>query len=206
MNCRNNIANITGIILAGGSSLRLGYNKLFLKMGDRYLIDIVIDSLSQFTSSLLIVTREDQMDLIKSHICSENVVADLFPGKGPLGGIYTGLANAPNTYSFIVGCDMPFINSALAGYIINNAHDYDAILPKIGNMIEPLHAIYSRNCLSKIECLLQMERLSIAQLFPMVRTRYIDEHEINALDPNHLSFININTKRDLTIANLLLGK
>jgi len=206
MNYGNNIPDITGIILAGGSSLRLGYNKLFLKMGDRYLIDIVIDSLSQFTSSLLIVTREDQLDLIKSHICRANVVADLFPGKGPLGGIYTGLSHAPNTFSFIVGCDMPFISSALARYMINNVHDCDAIVPKIGNMIEPLHAIYSRNCLSKIECLLQIERLNIARLFPMVRTKYIDEHEINALDPNHLSFININTKRDLRIANLLLGK
>ena len=202
----NHNPDITGIILAGGSSLRLGCNKHFLKIGVRYLIDSVIDSLSQFTSSILIVTKEDQLDLIRSHISQANVVADLFPGKGPLGGIYTGLSNAPNTYSFIVGCDMPFISSALAGYMINNAHDYDAVVPRIGNMIEPLHAIYSKNCLPKIEFLLQIQSLSIAQLFPMVRTKYINENDINTFDPSHLSFININTKRDLTKANLLLGK
>ncbi|MBN1375768.1 MAG: molybdenum cofactor guanylyltransferase [Dehalococcoidia bacterium] len=197
---------LTGVILAGGKSLRIGGNKQFLKIRGRYLIDWVVDCLAPVVSSTLIVTNEEQYDLLKFHMSKANVIADLYPGKGPLGGIYTGLSQAENPHSIIVGCDMPFINSALASYLIGYMRDYDAVVPVIGDMLEPLHAIYSKNCLPKLELLLQRDKLNISPLFGLVATKYISDREIDIFDPEHLSFTNINTRHDMAKAYLQLAR
>lgn len=197
-------SDITGIILAGGNSTRIGRNKSLLKIGESSLIDRVIDIVGQFTSSVLIVTNEDQFDLVKTQALRARVLEDIYPGKGPLGGIYTGLLHAENTYSLVVGCDTPFLNSDLINCLIDKAHDVDAIVPKIGSMIEPLHAVYSKNCLLPIESLIQAGKLQIIKLFDLVNTIYVMEREIDMFDPDHLSFLNINTESDLMEAQVLI--
>jgi len=199
------ITSITGIILAGGKSTRIGAAKQQLKIGKSHLIDRVLDTLSQFTSSILIVTAEDQAGLAKSAIPGARMVKDIYPGKGPLGGIYTGLMHAETVYSLVVGCDMPFLNSGLIGYLIDGASGFDAVAPKIGWMIQPLHTIYSKSCLPSIEALIREDQLQIIKLFDRVNTRYVTEKEIDQFDPDHLSFLNINTENDLLKAELLIG-
>ena len=200
-----NITSITGIILAGGKSTRIGANKPQLKIGKSHLIDRVLDTLSQFTSSILIVTTEDQIVLAKSATPSARMVKDIYPGKGPLGGIYTGLMHAETSYSLVVGCDMPFLNSGLIKYLIDGASSFAAVVPKIGWMIQPLHAIYSKSCVPSIEALIREDQLQIIKLFNLVNTRYITEKEIDQFDPDHLSFLNINTEGDLLKAEVLIG-
>ena len=200
-----NITSITGIILAGGKSTRIGANKPQLKIGNSHLIDRVLDTLSQFTSSILIVTTEGQIGLAKSATPSARMVKDIYPGKGPLGGIYTGLMHAETSYSLVVGCDMPFLNSGLIKYLIDGASSFDAIAPKIGWMIQPLHAIYSKRCVPSIEALIREDQLQIIKLFNLVNTRYVTEKEIDQFDPDHLSFLNINTEGDLLKAEVLIG-
>ena len=200
-----NITSITGIILAGRKSTRIGANKPQLKIGKSHLIDRVLDTLSQFTSSILIVTTEDQIDLAKSATPSARMVKDIYPGKGPLGGIYTGLMHAETSYSLVVGCDMPFLNSGLIKYLIDGASSFAAVVPKIGWMIQPLHAIYSKSCVPSIEALIREDQLQIIKLFNLVNTRYVTEKEIDQFDPDHLSFLNINTEGDLLKAEVLIG-
>ena len=197
--------NLTGIVLAGGKGSRIGCNKSFLKIGDCYLIERVIDRLSQLTSTVLVVTNKDQYDLMKNYRLRADVLADLYPDRGPLGGIYTGLLSSQNTYCLTVACDMPFINSDLMNYLTDKAAGHDAVVPKIGGRIEPLHAIYSKNCLPKIDCVLQAGILHISHLFSLINTGYVTEYEINMFDPDHLSFFNINTESDLMKAKLLIG-
>jgi molybdopterin-guanine dinucleotide biosynthesis protein A len=199
------ITGITGIILAGGKSTRIGANKPQLKIGKSHLIDRVLDTLSQFTSSILIVTAEDQIGLAKSATPGARMVKDIYPGKGPLGGVYTGLMHAETSYSLVVGCDMPFLNSGLLKYLIAGASGYAAAVPKIGWMIQPLHAIYSKSCVPSIEALIREEQLQIIKLFNLVNTRYVTEKEIDQFDPGHLSFLNINTEGDLLKAEVLIG-
>jgi molybdenum cofactor guanylyltransferase len=198
-----NINSITGIVLAGGKSTRIGVNKPQLKIGKSYLIDRVLDTLSRFAPSILVVTAGDQPDLAKSSTPGIRVVKDIYPGKGPLGGIYTGLTHAETSHSLVVGCDMPFLNSGLIRYLIDGAPGYAAVAPKIGWMIQPLHAIYSQSCVPSIEALLREEQLQIIKLFNMVNTRYVTEKEIDQFDPDHLSFLNINTEDDLVKAQAL---
>ena len=131
---------------------------------------------------------------------------DLYPGKGPLAGIYTGLLAANNPCSIIVACDMPFLDPSLLGYMIEFAPDFDVVAPKIGDKREPLHAVYSKNCLAPIKSLLEQERLKVTDFFPLVKVRYVVEEEINRFDPNHLSFLNINTEADLEKAKALIKK
>jgi len=199
------ITSITGIILAGGKSTRIGAAKQQLKIGKSHLIDRVLDTLSQFTSSILIVTAKDQAGLAKSAVPGARMVKDIYPGKGPLGGIYTGLMHAETGYSLVVGCDMPFLNSGLIRYLIDGASGFDAVAPKIGWMIQPLHTIYSKSCVPSIEALIREDELQIIKLFDRVNTRYVTEKEIDQFDPDHLSFLNINTENDLLKAELLIG-
>jgi molybdenum cofactor guanylyltransferase len=205
---RNGIenTNITAIVLAGGKSTRIGTSKSSLKIGESRLIDRVLDTLSQFTSSAIIVTNEDQPDPTKTHRLNSRVFPDIYPGKGPLGGIYTGLSYSESTYNLVVGCDMPFLNSDLIQYLINCAHGADIVAPKIGKWIEPLHAIYSKNCLPTIEALIQDGQLQIIRLFDLVNTRYVTENEIAKFDPDHKSFMNVNTEGDLMKVQALIGQ
>jgi molybdenum cofactor guanylyltransferase len=199
------ITSITGVILAGGKSTRIGASKPQLKIGKGHLIDRVVDTLSQFTSSILIVTTEDQVSLAESAAPGARRVQDIYPGKGPLGGIYTGLMYAETSYSLVVGCDMPFLNGGLIRYLIDGASGFAAVAPKIGWMIQPLHAIYSKSCMPSIEALLRENQLQIIKLFDLVNTRFVAEKEIDRFDPDYLSFLNINTEDDLLKAEVLIG-
>jgi len=81
---------------------------------------------------------------------------------------------------------------------------FDLVVPRLGDMVEPLHAVYSRACLAPIECLLKQGNLSIRELFTLVRVRYVEAEEIDRFDPGHLSFFNINAKADLERARRLI--
>jgi len=100
---------------------------------------------------------------------------------------------------------MPFLNPDLLGYLIGLASGSDAVVPRIGDMYEPLHAVYSKNCITAIGQLLwQEEPARISELFGLVKTRYVDADEIAKFDPEHLSFFNINTQSDLRKAEALI--
>ena len=132
------------------------------------------------------------------------MIVDLYPGKGALGGIYTGLANADSFYSLVVGCDMPFINRDLLCYLIDLAPGFDVVVPRIDGMYEPLHAVYSKGCLTSIRDLMNQDRVRISQLFNLVKTRYVGKDEITKFDPQCLSFFNVNTRGDLRKARKLI--
>lgn len=193
----------TAIILAGGKSTRLGYDKAFTVLNKQSLIEGTLDCLSQISRTILVVISQDQLDLIKSAGLKSKIVVDIYPGGGPLGGIYTGLINSTTDYNLVVGCDMPFLNIALLRYLFGLSPSYDAVVPKIDKNIEPLHAIYSKNCISYIELLLTENKLQISRLFNSVKTRYVTIDEIVKYDPKCISIFNVNTQADLIEAKRL---
>lgn len=143
------------------------------------------------------VTSQEQFNIIAASRLKGKVIVDLYPGKGALGGIYTGLASAENFYSLVVGCDMPFLNRDLLCYLIDLAPGFDAVVPRIDGMYEPLHAVYSKGCLTSMSELMKQGRLEISKLFNSVNTRYVDKEKIARFDPQFLSFFNANTLDDL---------
>lgn len=132
------------------------------------------------------------------------IVVDCYPGKGPLGGVYTGLKVANTFYSLVVACDMPFLSRALLNYLIHVAPGFDLVIPKVSGMLEPLHAVYSKNCLKAMEESLREDCLQIAKIIPLVKTRYVSDEEVSRFDPRHLSFFNINTEAELQKAKALV--
>lgn len=150
------------------------------------------------------VTSQEQFDVVSASLSEVKVMVDLYPGKGALGGIYTGLASSDSLYNLVVGCDMPFLNRDLLRYLIGIAPGFDAVIPRIDDMYEPLHAVYTKNCLVSISELMNQDRLEISQLFGLVNTRYVGKEEIVIFDPQFLSFFNVNTLDDLKKTKELL--
>ena len=177
--------------------MRLGRIKALEIINRQSLIERTVDCLSSLSHSVLVVTSQEQFDVIAASRLKGKVIVDLYPGKGALGGIYTGLVSTDSCYSLVVGCDMPFLNRDLLRYLIDLAPGFDVVVPRIDDMYEPLHAVYSRNCLASISELMEQDSLGISQLFGLVNTRYVDKGEIARLDPQFLSFFNINTFDDL---------
>jgi molybdopterin-guanine dinucleotide biosynthesis protein A len=186
--------------------LRLGRVKALEKINNQSLIERTIECLSPLAQSVLVVTSEEQFSAIHAAQLKAKTIVDLYPGKGALGGIYTGLATADTFYNFVVGCDMPFLNRELLRYIIDQISNFDAVVPKVNGMLEPLHAVYSKGCLMPIREMMEENRLEISHLFSLVKTRYIGEDELEEFDSKCLSFFNINTLADLKKARKLMER
>lgn len=121
---------------------------------------------------------------------------DRYPGAGSLGGIFSGLAAARHHWAIAVACDMPFLNLDLLRRMLSLRRDSDAVVPVLDGRPEPVHALYSKACLPFIEKQLVAGQLRISGFYDKVRVRYVEEAEIDSLDPGHLSFFNINTRED----------
>ncbi len=193
------ILKASGIVLAGGKSLRFGKDKSQVKIGKRSLLEQVVACVSSICTDVLIIAGEQDIPQIAGYPRLK-VVTDVYPGKGPLGGIYTGLKASPTHINLVVAGDMPFLNRELLSYMLSSADSFDVVIPRLGEFIEPLHAVYTKSCLSPIERMLDKGELRVRQLLPTFRVKYIDSKEIDKFDPHHLSFFNINTKTDLVKA------
>ena len=196
---------MTSIILAGGRSLRLGRTKYLETVGDKSLIQWVIDRQAIVSAEIIIATAHGE-----EVPCSSDVrlrtVADIYPGKGPLAGIYSGLVAASSRRAIVVSCDTPFLSVGLLEYMTQTCPGADIVVPRIKEKIEPLCAVYSRNCVDPIRELLEQNELKIIELYPMVTVRHIEEAEIDVFDPEHLSFFNINSQVDLDKARRLAAE
>lgn len=184
--------------------MRLGRVKALERINRQSLIARTIEYLSPPTQSVLVVTSQEQFGIIAAAQLKAKTIVDLYPGKGALGGIYTGLASADTFYSLVVGCDMPFLNRDLLYYIIDHTCNFDAVVPKVHGMLEPLHAVYSKGCMAPIREMMERDSLGISGLFNLVKTRYVGEDEIAKFDCRYLSFFNINTLADLRKAKKLI--
>jgi len=193
---------MTSIILAGGKSSRLGRSKALQAIGGKSLIQWVIDHLAILSTEIIIATAHGEAIPCSSAV-KIKTVADIYPGKGPLVGIYSGLIASSSSRAIVVGCDTPFLSISLLEYITQTCSTFDIVVPRIKNKLEPLCAVYSKNCSGLIQGLLEQDELRIRKLFSMVKVKYVEEDEINRFDPEHLSFFNINSQDDLDRARKL---
>ncbi len=196
---------MTSIILAGGRSSRLGRNKALQVVAGKTLIQWIIDRLDTLSTEIIIATAHGEA-IPCSSAARTKIVADIHPGKGPLTGIYSGLLASSSRRAIVVGCDTPFFSVALLEYMTQTSPVSDVVIPRVKEKVEPLCAVYSRNCVAPIKELLNQNELRIIKLFPMVKVRYVEEDEIDRFDPEHLSFFNINSQADLEMARKLAAE
>lgn len=191
---------ISGAVLVGGKSRRMGRDKALLAVGGQPLLQRVVEALREVTDELLLVGVGAE----RYAWLGGRAVDDLVPGGGPLAGIYTALSVARHSHCLVVACDMPFLNTDLLRYMRQQAMGWDAVVPRLrGWWLEPLHAVYARSCLKPAERMLESGNLCILDLFPLVRTRYLETHEVALFDPGGRSFVNLNTLTDLALVQTL---
>jgi molybdopterin-guanine dinucleotide biosynthesis protein A len=187
--------NITGIILGGGQSRRMGRDKRCLDWEGEPFLDRVCRVMDGLFEEVLVVTALEDYDC--SHL-PVRLVTDKVPDKGSLGGLYTGLIEAKNTLSFVVACDMPFLlKESISRICMSPSNDISVVKLSIG--LQPLHARYSKRCVPVIEQMIHEGDLKIKNLFSHsgLTISIIDESWFDDIDPSRLSFNNINTPADL---------
>lgn len=190
---------MTGVVLAGGRSTRMGTNKALLEFGGVRIIERLVHTLRPLCSELAIVAN----DVETYAYLGLRIWPDRIPGKGALGGLYTAVLGSASAQTFCIACDMPFPDPAVIAYLQSVAPDADVVVPRTADGYQPLHAVYSKTCLRPMEELLRSDRLKIDQLFSAVRLRVVEGEELRRIDPLQRAFVNVNTREDLAAAAAL---
>jgi molybdopterin-guanine dinucleotide biosynthesis protein A len=198
--------NISGVILAGGRSRRLGRDKAVEPLGGQPLIRRVMDRVRQIAREMVVVVADEERGRALPLGESDRVAVDIYPDKGSLGGIFSGLSSAQEPWALVVACDMPFLNLDLLRHLMSLREGMDAVVPVLEDRPEPTHALYSRACLPHIEARLKADDLKISGFFDDVRVRYVPEADIASFDPDFLSFFNVNSPPDLERALALVAQ
>ena len=185
---------MTGIVLAGGKNSRMGIDKAFIKINGSRMIDKTMAIYGRLFTEILIVTNHPLPYL---EFTGATIVTDIYKGKGPLGGIYTGLFYTRNPYSFVSACDMPYLNKDFIEYLAGLSGKHDVIVPALAEGYQPLHAIYSRNCLPSIKRLLILDKLKITGFYRDMRVLTVSEKQISPFNQDGRLFQNLNTPRDV---------
>jgi molybdopterin-guanine dinucleotide biosynthesis protein A len=186
---------LTGIILSGGKSIRMGRNKAFIEVEGTPLIERIQRLFERLFDEIIIVA--DQKELFSG--LNAKIYSDLIPNRGVLGGLYTGLFFSSFKFSFCVACDMPFLKESVIEYLIRHVGDSDIVVPRTMDGLEPLHGIYSKNCLRPMKKIIDSGGYRIIDVYTMVNVKVVDESEFLSLDPRRESFINLNTPEELLL-------
>jgi molybdopterin-guanine dinucleotide biosynthesis protein A len=184
---------MTGVILSGGKSVRMGQNKAFIKIEGIPIINRIYILFKELFEEVMIVT--DRKELFTNF--DSNIFPDLLPNMGALGGLYTGIFYSTYHYSFCVACDMPFIKKPLVQYLIENIRNEDVIVPRTTDGLQPLHAVYSKNCLGPIKRVIDQGKYKIIDFYDLVKVKILEQKDFASLDPLRESFINVNTPKEL---------
>ncbi len=189
--------NITAFILAGGLSSRMGTNKALLKIGEKTLIQALIEILDPFFFEVVISSNEPAL----FSFTNKKIIKDLISHRGPLGGIHSALHSTKTKMNFFISCDLPFINKDIIDYMCEYKSENNIILPRADGRIQQLCGIYSKNILNEVEKLLiesgqnnSKLKGSIYELIDMIPTEIIDVDRLDFYFPN--IFLNINTPED----------
>jgi len=195
---------VTGVLLAGGKSRRMGEDKRYLVVGEQTLLERGLGVLRSMFHEVLVVIAQDSAPLD----IDARVVRDLVPDCGSLGGIYTGLTQATSPYIFAVACDMPFLNQAVITHFTNRKDTADIVMARLATRLHPMHALYGKGCLPAMEQMIVARQLKIQALVShaSLRVQYVTEADLLSIDPSWRSFHNVNTPEDLEAACSLLAR
>jgi len=193
---------VTGVIQAGGKSTRMGGRpKALLELGGRRIVERVVDAVAPAVDGLLVVTNTPELYAF----LGLPMVGDVYPDGGSLGGIYSGLTAAPGQAAFTVACDMPFLHTDVVRLVVGRAGQGDVVIPRVGDQLETLHALYAKSCLPHMAERLAAGRLKIVEFFDRVRVVEIPAAEVAPYRDPAVVFMNVNTPDELAVARRTLG-
>jgi molybdopterin-guanine dinucleotide biosynthesis protein A len=197
---RTGTLRVSGVILAGGKSRRMGgVPKALLPFGGRPLIQRVVEALCSVLPDSLIVTNTPELYAF----LGLPMVGDVYPDGGSLGGIYTGLAACSGEAALCVACDMPFLSASFLAFLASRAGEADVVIPDADGEVQPLHAVYAKTCLPAMRRRLEAGELKVAGFFPEVRVLHVSSDVIARMADPGLIFVNLNTREDVARARAL---
>ena len=192
MNEQRTIADASAVILTGGKSSRMGRPKALLPFAGEPLIAHVVRKLKRiFAEAVVVAAPEQELPTLPVTLVRDEVAY-----QGPVSGIYHGLKASTREACFVTSCDAPFLNLQLISGLVSQLSDFDVVVPYWQERFQPLHAVYRRHVFPLLREQLNRGELRPISLYSKVRTREIQEEEIRRLDPEGLSFLNMNSPED----------
>jgi molybdopterin-guanine dinucleotide biosynthesis protein A len=188
----------TGIVLAGGRSVRMGEDKANLKLSNQTLLSRVVQTVSLVCPEVIIAGGEQR--LADGFGPDVRWVADPSGSAGPLAGVTAGLQAARHDACLVVACDMPFLNPALLSHLVHRLETFDAVVPISHGVPQYLHAAYSRSAATTAQALLRLKARSVHELVVRLQVLHLSEKHCARFDPAGLSCFNMNTPADLALA------
>ncbi len=177
----------------------MGRPKAWLPFDDEPLISHVVRVLRHEFDDVVVVSAPAQ----ELPALPARAVVDEVAYQGPVGGIYYGLRAVVQEICFVTACDVPFLNVALIQSLLSRSADFDVVVPVWLERLQPLHAVYRKNILPVLGQQLEEKKLRPAFLYDKVRTDIVAEAEVRRVDPEGLSFFNVNTPDDYQQAQIL---
>lgn len=185
--------DITGIIIAGGKSSRIGVNKSLLKIDDKTIIEFIVETLLHSFEKVIIISNDiDSYKFIKL-----KTYPDIYINKGPLGGIHSGLFHSDTEKNFVVSCDMPLVTKEIISYITNYPSEKKIKVASLKGKIQPLCGFYSKSVLKEVEEILNdsiSENYSVRRLIEITGSEVIELSDNKIFSEN--AFLNINNIED----------
>lgn len=190
---KKRIQSITGVVLAGGKSSRMGQDKGLLQLQGRPMVAHVLSQVQACFQEVVLVANSPAYAQF-----GYPVLPDLVAEIGPMGGILTGLKACRTERAFFVSCDMPFISSAAIRYLLENADDAAIQLASVAGKLQPLFGLYSQTCIPLLEQHIQEKNYKLQALIRQTSHQLIPFDTMLEQQP-HL-FQNINTPQEYSLA------
>lgn len=197
--------NITGVILSGGKSSRMGENKSLLKINGITVIEIILRLMEPFFEEIILSTNDPE----EYKFLGLKSVEDVYRNSGPLAGIHSALKNSATEKNFVISCDVPLMSAEMIEYFLNYESRSDILISRAAGYLQPLVGIYNKKLLPLIENILEESgrRGNHKSLH-----RLLDAAETTIIDPAGLEFysdelfFNMNNKDDYeAIMKRLMG-
>lgn len=193
----------TAIILAGGKSSRMGFDKQFVQIDGMYITEYMIELLRPIFKSIILVTNKPECYHRKDVV----IVEDYYKDFGPLGGMHIGLTKSQSQYNYMIACDMPYINKAYIDFmrkkLKEDNYKKSAVVTRFGDWIEPFNAFYSKALIPQIEENIMQKKQKISSLLYASEVLYIEEQTARVLSPDWAMFTNLNVEEDLEKLRML---
>ncbi len=193
----------SGIILAGGKSSRMKFNKAFAQITTLTAIEIIIKKFGDYFAETIIISNDPEPYM---HL-GVPVFPDVYPRQGPVSGIHSALYHASNDEIFLLGCDVPFIELSVVDYMLRKLEKYDSVVPRINLQLQPTSAVYHRKCLPLFTSCLENQRLKLIRIFKEeLNALVIQEEEFVRFGNPREIFFNVNDPGALDIAREMAGR
>lgn len=192
----------SGVILAGGRSTRMKYNKAFAEVAGKPVIKIIINKFERIFDEILIITNDpEEYKQLKLPIFS-----DVYPRMGPVAGIHAALNYASHEKVFILGCDMPFISTNLINYMLDKLDDHDTVIPEIDGFLQPTSAVYNKKCIPVFTHCLENNLLKLILIFKELDNIKLSGSELSRFGNVKEIFLNVNEPEALNKARIIAGR